>query len=127
MNKVVLSGRLTHDPEVRFTQSGKAVTAFTIAVNRFHSEQEQVDFIPIVTWERLAESCGNNLVKGRRVLVAGRLQIRSYETTNGERRKAAEVVASRVEFMDGKKKDDLDDLAAQFGKDVGFDMGEIPY
>jgi len=127
VNKVVLSGRLTHDPEVRFTQSGKAVTAFTIAVNRFHGEQEQVDFIPIVTWERLAETCGNNLVKGRRVLVAGRLQIRSYETTSGERRKAAEVVASRVEFMDGKKKDDLDDLAAQFGKDVGFDMGEIPY
>lgn len=127
MNKVVLSGRLTHDPEVRFTQSGKAVTAFNIAVNRFHGEQEQVDFIPIVTWERLAETCGNNLVKGRRVLVAGRLQIRSYETTSGERRKVAEVVASRVEFMDGKKKGDLDDLAAQFGKDMGFDMGEIPY
>ncbi|MCX7971386.1 MAG: single-stranded DNA-binding protein, partial [Negativicutes bacterium] len=82
MNKVILIGNLTHDPEVRYTQTGKPVATFNIAVNRFvpnsqtGQREQAVDFVPIVTWERLAETCGNNLVKGRRILVEGRLQIR---------------------------------------------------
>ena len=108
MNKVILVGNLTHDPEVRYTQSGKPVATFNIAVNRFISNsqtgqrEQATDFVPIVAWERLAETCGNNLSKGRRILVEGRLQIRSYETNDGQKRKVAEVVAQNIEFLDNR-------------------------
>nr|WP_092074571.1 single-stranded DNA-binding protein [Dendrosporobacter quercicolus]NSL49036.1 single-stranded DNA-binding protein [Dendrosporobacter quercicolus DSM 1736]SDN02000.1 single-strand binding protein [Dendrosporobacter quercicolus] len=105
MNKVILVGRLSQDPEVRYTQNGKAVASFSIAVNRFagSGQKESTDFIPIVAWEKLAEICGNNLTKGRRVLVEGRLQIRSYETADGQKRRVAEVVAQNIEFLDSKQ------------------------
>jgi len=80
MNKVIIVGRLTRDPEVRYTQSGKAVASFTVAVNRRFSRSDQqntADFIPVVAWEKLAEICGNNLIKGSQVLVEGRLQDRN--------------------------------------------------
>ncbi|MBQ2113510.1 MAG: single-stranded DNA-binding protein, partial [Selenomonadales bacterium] len=77
MNHVTLMGRLTADPEIRYTQSGKAVASFTLAVNRGRSDA--TDFIPVVAWEKLAEIIGNNLSKGRRTLIEGRLQIRTYE------------------------------------------------
>lgn len=104
MNKVILVGRLSQEPEVRYTQNGKAVCSFSIAVNRFIGDSA-TDFIPIVAWEKLAEICGNNLTKGRRVLVEGRLQIRSYEGEDGQKRRIAEVVAQNVEFLDYKKTD----------------------
>ena len=101
MNKVILVGRLTRDPEIRYTQSGKAVGNFTLAVDRYLSQgQREADFIPIVVWEKLAETCGNSLTKGQKVLVDGRLQIRSYETTDGQKRRVAEVVAQTVEFLE---------------------------
>jgi single-strand DNA-binding protein len=102
MNKIILVGRLAQDPEVRYTQSGKAVASFNLAVNRY-GQKDTADFIPIVAWEKLAEVCGNNLAKGRRILVEGRLQIRSYETTDGQKRRVAEVVAQSIEFLDSKK------------------------
>lgn len=101
MNKVILVGRLTRDPEIRYTQSGKAVAHFTLAVDRYLSQgQRETDFIPIVAWEKLAETCGNNLTKGQKILVDGRLSIRSYETTDGQKRRVAEVVAQTVEFLE---------------------------
>ncbi len=105
MNKVILVGRLAQDPEVRYTQSGKAVASFSVAVNRYggQSQKEATDFIPVVAWEKLAEICGNNLTKGRKVLVEGRLQIRSYETADGQKRRVAEVVAQNIEFMDSRR------------------------
>lgn len=98
MNKIMLVGRLAQDPEVRYTKNGKAVASFTIAVNRFsgQGQSESADFIPVVAWENLAEMCGNNLAKGARVLVTGRLQIRSYEANDGQKRRVAEVVADMV-------------------------------
>lgn len=129
MNKVILSGRLTQNPEVRYTQTGKAVASFTVAVNRRVNGQEAADFIPVVVWDKLAEICGNNLTKGRKVLVEGRLQIRSYETEGGEKRRVAEVVAVGVEFLD-RLQEGGNDLAAVFGKDIEFgDMGieNMPY
>ena len=131
MNKVILVGRLAQDPEVRYTQSGKAVASFTLAVNRFGGGQGQnnADFIPVVAWEKLAETCGNNLTKGQRVLVEGRLQIRSYEANDGQKRRIAEVVAQQVEFLERKqvKSDDDGNLTVDsFGKDV-FPDEEVPF
>lgn len=105
MNKVILLGRLTQDPEVRYTQSGKAVASFSLAVNRFGGqEQNSADFIPIVAWERLAEACGNNIIKGQKVLVEGRMQVRSYETNDGQKRRITEVIAQTMEFLDKPQK-----------------------
>ncbi|SMC91882.1 single-stranded DNA-binding protein [Sporomusa malonica] len=131
MNKVILVGRLAQDPEVRYTQSGKAVASFTLAVNRFGGGQGQnnADFVPVVAWEKLAETCGNNLTKGQRVLVEGRLQIRSYEANDGQKRRIAEVVAQTIEFLERKQASSSDagniDVNS-FGKDV-FPDEEIPF
>lgn len=104
MNKVILVGRLAQDPEVRYTQSGKAVASFSLAVNRYAGQgQTEADFIPIVAWEKLAEICGNNLTKGQRILIEGRLTIRSYETTEGQKRRVAEVIAQNMEFLEKKQ------------------------
>lgn len=103
MNKWIGCGRLTQDPEIRYTQAGKAVCSFTVAVNRsFASQgkQAEVDFIPVVVWDKLAEICGNNLTKGQKVLVEGRLQIRSYEGNDGQKRRVTEIIAQNIEFMD---------------------------
>lgn len=131
MNKIILVGRLTQDPEVRYTQTGKAVASFTLAVNRYSSQgQNQADFIPVVVWEKLAEVCGNNLTKGQRLLVEGRLQIRTYEATDGQKRRIAEVVAQSIEFLERKQQtsdrphENLD--AGSFGKEV-FPEEEIPF
>lgn len=126
MNKVILVGRLAQDPEVRYTQSGKAVASFTIAVNRFSGGgQKEADFIPVVAWEKLAETCGNNLTKGQRVLVEGRLQIRSYETNDGQKRRVAEVIAQNIEFLERKQPTE-DKEATPFGGQV-FPEEEIPF
>ena len=126
MNKVILVGRLANDPDVRYTQGGKAVASFSLAVSRFagQGQKETADFVPIVAWEKLAEICGNNLGKGRRVLIEGRLQIRSYEGNDGQKRRVAEVVAQNVEFMDSRQ--GKPDAANEFGSDV-FPEEEIPF
>ncbi len=109
MNKAILIGRLTADPNLRYTQNGTPVTTFTLAVNRPYTSQggeKEVDFIDIVTWRKLAEVVANNLEKGRLVAVEGRLQIRSYDDQNGVRRKAAEIVADQVKFLDYRRQDE---------------------
>lgn len=105
MNKVIISGRLARDPEMRYTTSGKAIASFNLAVNRRRSanDQQTADFIPIVAWEKLAEICGNNLVKGSQILVEGRMQVRSYEGQDGTKRYVTEVVANEIEFMGSKQ------------------------
>lgn len=105
MNKVILIGRLVKDPEMRYTQSGKGVCSFTLAVDRRFSKegQQTADFIPIVAWNKLAEICGNNLVKGRRISVEGRMQVRNYDAQDGTKRYVTEVIADEVEFLDSKR------------------------
>jgi len=103
MNKVIIVGRLTRDPEVRYTQTGKAVASFSVAVDSGFGDNKRADFIPVVVWDKLAEVCGNNLTKGRRVLVEGRLQIRDYQDKDGQKRRAAEVIAQNIEFLDTKQ------------------------
>lgn len=98
MNRIILIGRLTQDPELKYTQNGTAVATFTLAVNR-RFKRDEADFIPIVVWNKPAENCASYLGKGSQVAVEGRLQVRSYETQEGQRRYVTEVVAENVEFL----------------------------
>lgn len=102
-NRVILIGRLTREPELRYTPNGHPVASFTLAVDRPRQNsqgEKEADFIDIVAWQKLAETCANYLGKGRLVAVEGRLQIRSYETSDGQKRKASEIVASTVRILD---------------------------
>lgn len=103
LNQVVLIGRLTKDPELRYTPSGKAVAGMRLAVDRQGPNpqgEREADFIDIVVWDKQAETCANYLNKGRLVAVVGRLQIRQYDAQDGTRRTVAEVVANTVRFLD---------------------------
>ena len=110
MNKIILLGRLTRDPEVRYTSTGKVVCQFTLAVDRPFANQEgqrEADFIPVVIWGKQAETCGNYLTKGQRALVEGRLQIRSYNAKDGGKRWITEVIADHFEFIECKATSDI--------------------
>lgn len=106
MNTITLLGRLTKNPEARYTSTGKAVTLFTLAVNRPYTNsdgQREADFINCQAWGKTAEVIGNHVSKGDRLLAEGRLQIRSYTDKEGVKRYATEVVVNRVEFIEQKK------------------------
>jgi len=133
LNKVVLIGRLTRDPELRYTSSGIPVARFTLAVNRNYANQQgerEADFIPIVAWRGQAETSARYLNKGRLVAVAGRIQTGSYETPDGQRRYTTEVVADEVRFLDwgdGRKDTGIDSSMSQDNVDTtipGFDPYE---
>ena len=102
LNRIILIGRLTRDPELRYTPNGLAVARFTLAVDRRQSKdrERETDFIDIVVFQKQAEICANYIGKGRLVAVEGRLQIRSYDDSQGIRRRAAEVIADSVRFLD---------------------------
>ncbi|MBM7645516.1 single-strand DNA-binding protein [Scopulibacillus daqui] len=105
INRVVLVGRLTKDPELRYTPNGVAVANFTIAVNRPFTNQQgerDADFIQVVVWRRQAENAANYLSKGSLAGVDGRLQTRSYENNDGRRVYVTEVVADSVQFLEPK-------------------------
>ncbi len=108
LNKVMLIGNLTRDPELRYTPSGAAVCTFGIATNRYYvasdgQKKEETEFIKIVSWNKLAELCSQLLVKGRKVYVEGRLQSRSWETPDGQNRQTTEVVIDDMRILDSKK------------------------
>lgn len=103
LNRIILIGRLTQDPELRYTNSGTAVASFTLAVDRMRTNQSgerETDFINIVVWKKQAELCAQYLRKGRLAGIDGRLQIRSYENREGQKVRVAEVVAEAVRFLD---------------------------
>ena len=103
LNRIILIGRLTQDPELRYTQSGTAVASFGLAVDRSRPNQageRETDFINIVVWQKLGELCAQYLRKGRLAAVEGRLQIRQYDNREGQKVKVAEVVADNVRFLD---------------------------
>ena len=106
LNKIILMGRLTRDPELRRTQSGTAVTSFSLAVDRdFKSQsgEKETDFIDVVAWRNTAEFVSKYFTKGRMAVVEGRLQIRDWTDQNGGKRRSAEVVADNVYFGDSKR------------------------
>ncbi|MCL5677063.1 MAG: single-stranded DNA-binding protein [Firmicutes bacterium] len=129
LNRIILIGRLTRDPELRYTPSGKAVANFTLAVDRGWPNaqgQKEADFIDIVVWDKQAETVSQHLNKGRLVAVDGRLQIRSYEAQDGTKRKAAEVVAASVQFLDSKKAQAVGG-SPDLGSDVTFGDDDVPF
>ncbi|HHW90759.1 MAG TPA: single-stranded DNA-binding protein [Clostridiales bacterium] len=113
LNKVVLIGRLTKDPDLRYTTSGVPVTRFILAVNRSYTNQQgerEADFIPITVWRNAAENCAKYLQKGRLVAVAGRIQTGSYTATDGSKRYTTDVVADEVQFLEwGNKQEQRQD------------------
>jgi single-strand DNA-binding protein len=100
LNKVFLIGNLVRDPEIRYIASGSAVVKFRIAVNRWSKQNKETDFVDIVAWEKLAETCNTYLKKGMQVLVVGRLSIRQYDDKDGNKRTATEVVISEMQMLD---------------------------
>lgn len=129
LNKVILIGRLTKDPELRYTPNGTAVASFTLAVNRQRANlqgEREADFIPVVVWQKQAENCANYIGKGSLVAVDGRLQVRTYDAKDGQRRWVTEVIAENVRFLDrreaasGKGTD-------SFGSEVDFTEDDIPF
>ncbi len=126
MNKVMLTGRLTRDPEMRSLASGKDVTTFTVASNEFlGGGKEKAEYHPVVAWERLAEIAGRYLGKGQQVAIEGRLQTRSWDDDKGTRHWKTEIVASHVEMLSGRKKKDYEaQQAADSLADQAVALGE---
>lgn len=132
MNVVMLIGRLARDPELRYTPDGVAVATFTLAVDRpGGGEERKADFIDCVAWRRVAENVANRLGKGRLVAVRGRLQVRSYEASDGTRRRVWEVQAAEVKFLDRPREGqqgagDGEGLPDGYEDDVDFGVSGEP-
>lgn len=145
MNKVMLIGRLTKDPDLRYTQSGTAVASFTLAVDRRFPNQNgerEADFVNCVAWNKSAEFVANYFHKGKQVALEGRLQVRSYDGDDGKRRWVTEVVVEQMEFV-GSKNDNKDNSGngnsgggthsggsssyEGLGQEVMFDDNELPF
>ena len=106
MNKVALIGRLTKDPDVRYTPSQKVVCAFTLAVDRPFKNQNgqyEADFIPVVLWGKTAEVAGNSLAKGHRLGVSGRIQVRTFQNNQGQTQWVTEIVGDSIDFLEKKE------------------------
>lgn len=142
LNYIIMMGRLTHDPELRYTQSQIPVASFRIACDRDYkpkdSEQAETDFINVVAWRSTAEFVSKFFAKGRMAVVSGRLQMRNYTDRDGNKRTAAEIIADNVYFGDSKPKETGDteppaynDSANDFGLPDNFDPnfgdGDLPY
>jgi single-strand DNA-binding protein len=131
LNRVILIGRLTKDPELRYTPAGVAVTQFTLAVDRpfanSQTNKKEADFIAIVTWRELAETCANYLRKGRLCAVEGRIQVRSYDNKEGKKVFVTEVVADNVRFLESNKDDKPKDPFHDDGKPIEFNEDDLPF
>jgi len=126
MNKAILMGRLTKDPELRYTQNGTAVCNFTLAINR-RFKQEETDFIPVVAWSKTAEFCEKYFGKGRQVAVVGRIETSNWEDSNGNRRYKTEVVADEVYFADSKPQEQSTNTEHDGGFYTPDDDDELPF
>lgn len=124
LNRVILIGRLTQDPELRYTPNGVPVCRFTLAVARKFN-REEADFIDVLVWRGMAENCAQYLSKGQLAAVEGRLQVRTYEGRDGIRRKAVEVVADDVRFLGRSGSGGQGTAASRMSeKDTWSDVGD---
>lgn len=121
LNKVILMGRITADPELRHTPSNTAVCAFTLAVTRRFNRNE-TDFIDIVAWRQQAEFVSKYFTKGQQMVVVGSLQVRNWEDKNGNKRKTVEVIAEEVHFAESKR---ASGAAAPRDEALPFDFGTV--
>lgn len=130
LNQVILIGRLTKDPELKYTQgSGTPVATFTLAVDRNYTNQQgqrEADFIPIQVWRKTAENCAKYLAKGSLVAITGRIQTRSWDGNDGKKHYATEVIADTVRFLDTKKKQQEDDIEVPEGF-IPVDESDLPF
>jgi single-strand DNA-binding protein len=130
MNRVLLTGRLTRDPEMRSLANNKTVTSFSVATNDYRSGAEKAEYHTVVSWDRLAEICAQYLGKGQLVAVEGRIQTRQWEDERKIRHWKTEIVASSVEMLSGRRKKDYaaesaaDALEAQAGQ-LGIEPHEL--
>lgn len=126
MNKIVILGRLTKDPEIRYTPSQKVVASFTLAVDRPFTGPDgkrEADFIPVVVWGKAAELVGNSCAKGHRLLVEGRLQIRNFDAKDGTKHWVTEIISQNIEFIERKEQPKT---MAEMGKEEPFDQA-VPF
>lgn len=126
MNKIILLGRTVKDAEVKYTQTGKVVASFTLAVDRPFTSQDgkkEADFINCQLWGKSAETFGNTVSKGQRVLVEGRLQIRSYDAKDGSKRWITEVVCDRFEYVERRDTQTTQQAAPQVAPKQAAPMG----
>jgi len=135
MNRAILIGRLTADPEMRYSPNGVAVTKFTLAVDRSFTSnngEREADFIPIVVWRQQAEACANYLRKGRLAAVEGRIQVRHYDNNEGRRVYVTEVVADNVRFLERAQENSEnrgrnDDPFGDVGKPLDIGQDDLPF
>ena len=148
MNKVFLIGRLTRDPELRYTGSNTAVATFSLAVNRNFTNQQgerEADFFNITVWRKQAENVKNYLSQGSQVAIEGRLQTRSYDDANGQKRYVTEVIAESVEFLNTKSSEGVNNASTEktdaevlnevvngnsyeeFGQQIGINPDDLPF
>ena len=122
MNKAILFGRLTKDVDLRATPSGRSVAMLTLAIDRPPTKDgnKEADFIPVVLWGKAAEAVARYVHKGQRLLVEGRIQVRSYDDKNGQKRYATEVVADKAEFID-KSEQGASQQQGGFSQSNGFE------
>ena len=129
MNKITLLGRLTKDPEIRYTPSQKVVASIVLAVDRPFTGADgkrEADFIPVVIWGKTAELVGNSCAKGHRLLVEGRLQIRNFDAKDGTKHWVTEVVANSVEFIERKEQKTMASMGKEVPTDEPFDES-VPF
>src|SRR5690625_1371139 len=137
LNRVVLVGRLTRDPELRYTPNGVAVANFTLAVNRPFTNQEgnqDADFINCVVWRKPAENLANYMKKGNQIGVDGRIQTRTYDDKDGKKVYVTEVVADSVQFLESRQKEKQPKTAVEayneqiekVGKPIDVDDSDLP-
>ena len=131
MNKVILMGRLTKDPEIRYTQTNNTMVAsFSLAVNRRFAkegEERQADFINIVAWNKTAEFVNNYFKKGQQVGVIGRIQTRNWDDDKGQKHYITEVIAEETYFADSKKEEKQEDNTNELGVNEGWKPTPINY
>ncbi len=140
LNKVFISGRLTRDPELRYTPSGRAVATLRLASNQTYTTQagerkEDICYVNVSVWGRPAENCSEYLKKGSQIIVDGRLQFRSWETEDGQKRSAMDIVARRVIFLaapreapseEEEEEEEIEDQEEQEEEEVEASEEEVP-
>ena len=126
-------GRLTKDPELKYSQNGTAKCAFTLAVNRKYANQDgkrEADFISCIAWQKTAEFVAQYFKKGQQMALEGRIQVRTYDDTNGQRRWATEIVVEQVEFAGYKQtgqNNHENEMSYNMGYEVQYDDEDIPF
>ena len=127
LNHITLMGRLTRDPELRYTQSNTPVASFTLAVDRDYGSEKQTDFIDCVAWKHTAEFVSKYFSKGSMAVVSGRLQLRDWTDRDGSKRRSAEVVADNIYFGEQKRSNADAAPGNTFTEEYGIDDGDLPF